>query len=303
VRPGQEKFMTGGSGHGTAAKPGETRGAAAPGAGGLAPAVAIVGASGQVGTALRHRLAGGPAPVRALGRGDDLREGFHGADTVVHLAGTLRPRRPDTYQTANLGTVEATCEALAGTTVRRVVFLSFPGASPGSDNPYLRYKGEAERLLAGCGVPVVTFRAAHIFGPPERPGPTLSAMLDGHGGTVSVLGTGSQRYAWLALADVAAALAAAAGPDSPAGTFSLAGPDAWPLDEFVRRVSPEPLKIRHLPGWAARIMSRLVPALPEPLVDIMLRDCLPESDPAETARRFGLRLHGVDDSWPPPVRG
>jgi uncharacterized protein YbjT (DUF2867 family) len=261
--------------------------------------VAIVGAGGQVGTALRGRLARDRVDVRALGRADDLPTAIRDTDAVVHLAGALRPRHPDTYQQANRDTVAATCAAMEGSAARRVLFLSYPGAAAGSANPYLRSKGEAEQLLGDCDVRALIFRCAHIYGPPERPGPTASAMLARGRPIVWVLGSGSQRYAWVALEDVAEILARAVlDPDPPAGTFALAGPRAYPVDEFVRQVNPRPVRIRHLPGWAARTAGRVVPALPWPLVDVMLRDCLPEAGARDAAAAFGVTQHPLAEIWP-----
>ena len=263
--------------------------------------VTIVGASGLVGIALRGRLARERLAVRPLGRGDDLEVAVKDADAVVHLAGALRPRHPSTYQEANRDTVAATCAALAGSAARRVLFLSFPGADAGSANPYLRYKAEAEQLLRNCGVPAVIFRCAHIYGPPERPGPIASALVAGRRSVVWVLGPGTQRYAWVALEDVAEVLARAVlDPDAPAGTFSLAGPHAYQLDEFVRHINPGPVRIRHLPGWAARLAGHLKPSLPWPMVDVMLRDCLPEPGTEDGATLFGVAQHPLVQVWPHP---
>lgn len=151
--------------------------------------VAIMGASGHVGTALERRLAGLPNDVRGLGRGDDLAAAFRDAVSVVHLAGTLRPKRRESYVEANLRTLEQTLSALERSAVERVVFLGYVGASPVSPNAYLRAKGEAESLLYRCGRDAVIFRCTHIYGPPDEPGPLVSASLARDGGSVSVLGT------------------------------------------------------------------------------------------------------------------
>lgn len=152
--------------------------------------VVITGASGQVGTALRARLAGLPNEVRALRRGDDVATASVGASAVVHLAGALFPRRPDTYQSANLDTVRATVTALKDSGVRRVVFLSYLGADETSTNPYLRYKAHAEGLIRASGIPAVVFRAAHIFGTPDAPGPTVTEMLSSGDGPSPSSGRG-----------------------------------------------------------------------------------------------------------------
>ncbi|MEV6816543.1 NAD-dependent epimerase/dehydratase family protein [Micromonospora sp. NPDC051296] len=260
--------------------------------------VAVVGADGQVGSALRGRLAELPNEVRPLRRGDDLRAAFRGADVVVHLAGTLAPGRGNSYRAANRDTVAATCAALRDCAARRVVFLSYLDASVASANPYLRFKAEAEQLLHDCGTPAVIFRCAHIYGPPDQPGPTASALLARHG-RVSVPGPGSQRYAWIAREDVVEALARAAlDPATPTGTFELAGPQAYTVDEFVDHINPGPVHVRHLPGWAARLAGRLVPGVTTPLIDVLLRDCLSVEDPQKTAARFGFTLHTLPEAWP-----
>jgi uncharacterized protein YbjT (DUF2867 family) len=263
--------------------------------------VAVVGADGQVGSALRDQLAGLPNEVRPLRRGDDLRAAFRGADVVVHLAGTLAPGRGSSYQAANRDTVAATCAALQDCTVRRVIFLSYLDAAVASANPYLRCKAEAEQLLRDCGTPALIFRCAHIYGPPGQPGPTASALI-ARRGRVSVPGTGRQRYAWIARGDVVEALTRAAlDPATPTGTFDLAGPQAYTVDEFVEHINPGPVRVRHLPGWAARLAGRLVPGATKPMIDVLLRDCLPSHDPQQAAARFGFTLHTLAETWPRPA--
>lgn len=260
--------------------------------------VAITGASGQVGTDVRRHLEHLPNEVRPLGRHDDLAAAITDAEVVVHLAGTLRPRRPDTHAQANLDTVAATVAALKRSAVQRVVFLSYIDADPGSANPYLRAKGEAEELVHASGTPAVVFRATHIYGPADTPGPTAAAMLSRNGRPVSVLGNGRQRYAWLARRDAVAALAAAAlDTGAPTGTFELAGPQAYAVDDFVRRINAPGTAIRHLPPGVARLVGRVVPSLPAALVDVLLRDCLPRGDAGDTARVFRFPLHSLPDAW------
>ncbi|GEP33908.1 hypothetical protein NSZ01_16760 [Nocardioides szechwanensis] len=260
--------------------------------------VVVTGASGQVGAALQERLSGLPNDVRPIGRRDDLTAAVRDADVVVHLAGTLRPRRPDTYASSNLETAEAVVAALVGSSVRRVVTLSYLDADPASGNLYLRLKAEAEQRLEATGVPTVVLRAAHIYGDASRPGPTAEAMLSRGGKPVSVLGSGGQRWAWVANRDVVEALThAALDPSTPTGTYELAGPRALTVDDFVRQVNGAHVRVRHLNDPMARVLSRVLPSLPAPLVDVMLRDCVPTGDPADTASRFGFELHDLDAEW------
>ena len=259
--------------------------------------VAVTGASGQVGTPLRRRLGQLPNEVRPLGRDDDLAAAFGDADAVVHLAGTLQPRKPNTYRAANLDTAVATAAALAHSPAQRVVFLSFLGARLDASNWYLRYKAEAEEALRSCGVPAVIFRCDHIYGPPSEPGPTASAFV-AKSGRVTLLGRGTQQMAPLYRDDVVEALLhAALDPETPTGTFEFAGPDTMTAEEFARLVSSGPIRLRRTPAVLARLLGRVVPTLTPELVDVMLADTVPTDDVTATARLFGVELHRPADVW------
>ena len=262
--------------------------------------VAVTGASGQVGTGLRRRLDQLPNQVRPLGRENDLAAAFGDADAVVHLAGTLQPRKPNTYRTANLDTALATAAALAQSRAQRVVFLSFLTARLDASNSYLRYKAQAEEALRSTGIPLVAFRCDHIYGPPDDPGPTASAFV-AKSGKVMLLGSGGQRLAPLYRDDVVEAIVhAALDPEAPTGTFQLAGPDTMTAEEFAHLLNSTPIRVRRVPVMLSRLLGRVVPTLTPELVDVMLADAVPTEDVAATARRFGVELHGVADVWRSP---
>ena len=259
--------------------------------------VAVTGASGQVGTALRRRLDQLTIQVRPLGGGDDLVAGFGDADAVVHLAGTLQPHKPNTYRAANLDTALATAAALAQSRAQRVVFLSFLTARLDSSNSYLRYKAEAEEALRSTGIPAVIFRCDHIYGPRDEPGPTASAFV-AKSGKVALLGGGGQRLNPLYRGDVIEAiLHAALDPGTPTGTFQLAGPDTMSAEEFARLLNSDSVRIRRIPTIVARLLGRVAPNLSPELVDVMLADAVPTDDVAATARRFSVESHHLADVW------
>ena len=260
----------------------------------------MTGASGQVGTALRWRLDQLPNEVRPVERDDDLAAASGDADAVVHLAGTLQPRKPNTYRLANLDTALATAAALAHSAAQRVVFLSFLTARLDASNTYLRYKAEAEEALRSSGTPAVIFRCDHIYGPPSQPGPTASAFI-AKSGRVTLLGNGTQQLAPLYRDDVVEAiLHAALDPETPTGTFELAGPDVVTAEEFARLVNSKPIRIRRTPVILARLLGRVVPTLTPELVDVLLADAIPTEDVAASARLFGVELHRVADVWRTP---
>jgi NADH dehydrogenase len=276
-----------------------------------ATSVVVTGANGQVGNALLTRLVGVPVHTVGLVQGAQyvhatrlLSGSLHAppsaqalreADVIVHLAGALRPQPPNTYRAANVHTTQAVAQALRHGRARRVLFLSYVGASESSPNLYLRTKGEAERLLAATGKEVVVFRCTHIIGPPAAPGPTAQALLAPPTGRVAVLGSGRQRVQPVFLGDVAAALAAAMERGAP-GTYDLAGPESMTLDELVALLNRDrDVRLRHLPDPLARALAHLKTSLPRALVDVMLRDSVGDHERAATA--FSFPLTSLRDVW------
>lgn len=261
--------------------------------------VAITGASGQVGTLLQERIAERENRVVPLNRGDDWATGVRSAEIVVHLAGTLQPKGRNSYESANVDTTREVARAVEGSGAERIVFLSYVGADPASSNAYLRSKGAAESILEATGTPVTTFRCVHIYGPPDRPGPTAAAFQAKGPGPVSVPGTGKQRIAPLYIGDVVeAVLHAALDPATPAGTYELGGPDEMSMDAFVRALNGKGVRLVHLPPVVARGLAHVVPSLTPALMELMLADNVPATDPREVARQFRTDLHRFTDVWP-----
>jgi uncharacterized protein YbjT (DUF2867 family) len=251
--------------------------------------VAIIGANGHVGTFVQARLTPVSNDVRPLGRHDDLAVALGDADAVVHLAGTLQATGDNTYEEANVATVRRTVAALAGSSVKRVVFLSYVGADPGSPNDYLRTKGEAEQLLLGCGLEVVVLRSTFIFGPPESPGPSATPFISNDSKPVTVIGSGRQLYAPVHVEDVADVVVRfALDQSTAAGTYSLAGPDTLTVDEFADTLSDRDVKEHHLSPRLARALAHVVPSLTPAMVDILAADSLPEAGLPLAADVLGL---------------
>lgn len=258
--------------------------------------VAITGADGHVGQALQSRLADLPNPIRALGRSDDWTPAITDAEAVIHLAGTLQPKRPNTYQAANVETTKRVLDAAGGGGVQRIVFLSYVGADPNSDNDYLRAKGQAEDLIAASGIPFVVFRSTFICGDLDDIGPSFASYQTETGETVSVLGDGTQTLAPIHVGDLTAFLAAAAlEPSAPNGIFEVSGPELFVLDDFIRSINPTGIKIRHLPGAIAKPLAWFLPQLTPALVDVLLSDSVASGDPTQTADQFGASLHALSD--------
>src|SRR5262249_39663367 len=96
---------------------------------------------------------------------------------------------------------------------------------------------------------------------------------------------------------VDAVLHAALDPETPTGTFELAGHDTMTAEQFARRVNSEPIRIRRKPVALARLLGRVVPTLTPELVDVMVADAVPTAAVVATAGLFGVELHRVADVW------
>lgn len=262
--------------------------------------VVVVGASGLVGRALLPLLADrspevravvrrreAADPLRALGAKvavDDLSDPdalavlFHDAHTLVHLAGGLRA--PD-LEDANRGTVERTLAAAAEAGLRRVLFLSYPGAGPGAANPYLEAKGRAEEAIRGSGLQHAIVRATHVYGPG-------SPWLDETAGAARrrmVLGSGGQRLAPVFVEDVAAVLAAADDrATETAGTFGLEGPDTVTADELADLLAGPRRRLHARAGGpVSRALGRRVPPH---VLEVLAADS--RADAPDAAAEFGV---------------
>jgi nucleoside-diphosphate-sugar epimerase len=236
--------------------------------------------------------------VVALGRDDDWTAAIRSARVVVHLAGTLQPKRSDSYESANVRTSEVVASAARDRGLERIVFLSYVGAAADSANAYLRAKARAEEVLVDSGVPTTIFRCLHIYGPPERPGPTAEAFLVKGRRPVTVPGSGRQRIAPLYVGDVVSAvLTAATNPAAPIGCFDLGGPDEMTMNQFVAVLNHGQGRMRNLPAPLARIAARLSPSLTPALIDLLIRDNVATADPTRVGSEFGFSPRRFADVW------
>jgi nucleoside-diphosphate-sugar epimerase len=169
------------------------------------------------------------------------------------------------------------------------------GASEDSKNQYLRTKAQAERVLTATNKEAVIFRCTHIVGTPESPGPYALSLIAKPGKKAGVLGTGRKIVAPVYLGDVVTALVLAMTKGSP-GVYELAGPEQMSVDQLVCIVNRNPeVPISHLPNPIARILGALLPMLPSPFVDVILKDSIGDSSRAKST--FGLNLTSLRSIW------
>ena len=172
-----------------------------------------------------------------------------GAHTLCHVprlvtesgvpAGDITWIEPESER-QTIGSVRPVLEAAARARIRRILLVSYPGASSAASNPYLRGLGAAEDAVAASGIDHVIVRCTHVYGPGSEWIHALASrggVTEGRrwGGRAALWpGSGQQLVAPVDESDVAAMLAAADDREGVrSGTFGLEGPDRVTADQLA----------------------------------------------------------------------
>lgn len=196
--------------------------------------IVVIGGTGLIGSKLvqnlRERghdaLAAAPSTgVNSITR-EGLAQAMDGADIVVDVANAPSWEDQavlDFFETSSRNLLAA--EAAAG--VRHHVALSIVGSERLPENGYFRAKVAQENLIKASGIPYTILRATQFF---EFVGGIAQAATVGEEVCVS-----PALIQPMASDDVVAALTEVTLAAPVNGTVEVAGPEAMPLDELVRR--------------------------------------------------------------------
>jgi uncharacterized protein YbjT (DUF2867 family) len=217
--------------------------------------IAITGATGTVGKALLATLVEAGEPVRALVRdprllgpnrvrvqlafsdlGDPhaLRHALRGADTVIHLAATIRDQPPRRVEEVNgLGTLRL-LRAAERAGVERFVFFSAIGATRFQRTRFFRSKALAEEGVRESPLHTTIFAPSIMY---DRDDPWVTivrrlALLP----VLPVSGSGQARFQPIWARDVARCIVASLGREGDA-RYELAGPEILSHEEIVRLIA------------------------------------------------------------------
>ncbi|MQW41965.1 SDR family oxidoreductase [Sinorhizobium meliloti] len=220
--------------------------------------IVVIGGTGLIGSKLvqnlRERghdvLAAAPnTGVNTITR-EGLAGALDGADVVVDVANAPVWEDKavlDFFETSGRNLLAA--EAAGG--VRHHVALSIVGSERLPGNGYFRAKVAQENLIKASGIPYTILRATQFF---EFVGGIAQAAAVGDEIRLS-----PALIQPIASDDVAAALAEVAVAPPVNGTLEVAGPEAIPLDELVRRFlrsTEDPRKV--LPDVHARYFGAVL---------------------------------------------
>ena len=112
-----------------------------------------------------------------------------------------------------------------------------------------------------------------------------------------MLGSGSQRWAPVALQDVVAAIVAALAGEHD-GRFDLQGPEVMQLDELITVLNPGKRLLRlHIPAPLAHLLR--FTGLPDALIEVMLSDCFsePGGEATQAPAILGITPTSIRHQW------
>jgi len=246
--------------------------------------IVVIGGTGLIGSKVVAKLtehgheavAASPnTGVNSL-TGEGLAEVLTGASTVVDVSNSPSFAPNDVlefFTTSTRNLLEA--EAAAGVTHH--VALTIVGTNRPQNIPYFAAKVAQEKLIRESGIEYSLVHATQFF---EFVGSIADISTDGD--TVRLPGSLIQP---IAAEDVATAVARAAA-GSPIGDVEIAGPEAFGMDEFVRRgltFREDPRTVVRdddAPYYGARIEERtLIPVAGAQIFETRLEEWLPLNPP------------------------
>jgi uncharacterized protein YbjT (DUF2867 family) len=289
--------------------------------------VAVVGASGFVGSHVVPHLARQGHRVRAVSRdgrrlpdwdemvtaaaadietGAGLEAALAGADALVHLAAIPREQGGRTFEEVNVRGVSRTLAAARAGGVRRVVHLSVLGASEDPGLRYLHSKWRGEQLVRDSGLEWVILRPSLLFGEGDGFFNLVKVTLTWWSpGVVAIPGDGSARFQPLSVDDLAIAVDRSLAEEERSGSvYELGGPDHVTYRQVVDRVMQVTGKRRlklNMPipliSALTSVTDRILPIFPvsHDQISSLQRPNYTELDSFE--RAFGVRPRPFDISY------
>jgi uncharacterized protein YbjT (DUF2867 family) len=283
--------------------------------------ILITGASGAVGAALAHSLAGShelrglsrdPARVAPelaieMVRGDalsgaGLAPALSGIEVCYYLIHSMEPSAVGRFEQRDRLAAERFGAAASAAGVRRIVYLGGLIPATGASSPHLRSRGEVEQILLEAVPDSVALRASLVIGARSRSFRAIVALIE----RLPVVPLPPWRRFRTQPIDerdaIAYLVAAAQAPGAGGRSFDIAGPEVVSYGAMIERIAELMLLDRPLlalPGAPATLSSVLaarVSGQPSellgPLMGSLNCDLLAADEPARAT--FGVPLHSFD---------
>ena len=252
--------------------------------------IAVLGASGMIGTALVSRLrrehdvvavARHPTPPdgveaisadltseveaeRALGR----------VDVAVHLVHSLGQ---DDYEQRDLAIAESVALGAASAGVKQIVYLGGLGDESTPLSPHLRSRHETGLALASGPVPATTLRSGIVVGHGSAAFETIVALVDRLPAMVCPRWVSVPTQP-IAISDIVETLAGVVGLEEAYGeTYDVGGPEAMTYREMIDRIAAlrgkhpliveVPVLTPRLSSWWLHLVTPVKASVARPLID------------------------------------
>jgi len=280
--------------------------------------IAVLGATGTIGSALVPLLAA-QHDVVAISRSahrrsdrlrwaqadatdaDSVQTAFEGVDVAYYLVHSLGST--DFAERDRLAaSVVARAAERAG--LRQLIYLGGLGDQSPELSRHLRSRAETGKLLASGSTPVTTLRAAMVIGAGSAAFETIVALVDRLPGMICPRWVSTPTQP-IALADVTAYLAAAAGHDQMLGeSFDAGGPDVMTYREMIERIAvirgkrrlivEVPVLTPRLSSYWLNLVTPVRASLARPLIEGLRNATVAGDD--DIRRLVPLRLTSFDDA-------
>jgi len=244
------------------------------------------------------------APIQANVRDDaSVAAAVDGADLVINLVGILFPHGRQKFDAIHSEAAGRIAAAAQDAGVSRLVHISAIGADPASPAAYGRSKAAGEAAVSVAYPDATIIRPSVVVGQEDRFFNMFAAVAR-LSPVLPLIGGGATQFQPVAVADVAAAVVAAATrPDCAGRMYEIGGPRTYSFKELMELMLAETGRRRLLvpvPSAFAGLMALPFDWLPAPLawlpVPVMTRDqvAMLRVDNIAGGSHPGLRDLGVE---------
>jgi uncharacterized protein YbjT (DUF2867 family) len=280
--------------------------------------IAVLGATGTIGRALVPLLAERHDVVAVSRRPHERSSGvrwaqadasdeasvekvLQGIDVAYYLVHSLG--RSDFAERDRLA-ASVVARVAERAALRQLVYLGGLGDQSPELSPHLRSRAETAAVLAAGSVPVTTVRAAMVIGAGSAAFETIVALVDRLPGMICPRWVSTPTQP-IALADVIAYLAAAAGHDQMfRESFDAGGPDVMTYRQMIERIAAirgkHPLIIEvpvltpRLSSYWIKLVTPVRASVARPLIEGLRNPTVAEDD--RLSRLVPFRLTPFDDA-------
>lgn len=286
--------------------------------------IAVVGATGFVGSHVVPHLTAAGHRVVAISRAGRRREGWshavetraadvatgrglpqalEGADAVVHLVAIPRESKGRSFDAVNVEGTARVVDAATNVGARRFVHLSVLGVTDDPKLAYLHSKWRGERTVRDSELDWVVLRPSLMFGTGDGFFSLVKVTLKWWSpGIVAIPGDGSARFQPLAVDDLAIAVERSiVDAERARSVYEIGGPQ-WLtyrgiVDEVMRVTGVRRLKLGMpipLIGALTAVTDRVLPVFPVSHDQIQSLQRPNFTDPDAFGRAFGVEPRPLD---------